>query len=203
MNFSDSEKPIVLRFVAFMQQEQERRERESSGFACSGPGGVMLYVNGIPRERKYCPSCKPLRRKPHRCKLAPGGVDVDRYWRVRAQMIARGKEIIRMKQLGKVVEILTKNADLHPYRGGATPLSNYRASYGDLRIEYYHRAKDGMTVLAIKSSGIAVNSLRENEIRSAFNVPADAIPDKKLWEDNTFVDTFEWKPVKQAAMVLA
>lgn len=208
MNF-DTEKPVVLRFVDLMIRAEERREREAAtapGYACSGPGGRMLYVNGVPREVKYCPSCKPLRRQPHRCKLAVGGVDPDRYWRVRAQMLARGRRIIAMKNLGKLAKILMANAEDHPYRGSTTPLCDFRGSWGNYVIEYYHRAKDGMTVLTVKSTGAPVEPLAMADIRNAFGVPPSITPDRdaeqpRPREDGTYIDTLRWR-VPQATMAL-
>lgn len=211
MNFSEDERPIVLIGVDLMIRAEERRKRvaaEGIGYACIGPGGRMKYVNGKPRDVVYCPSCKPLRRQPHRCAWAPGGVDTDRYWRVRAQMIARGRRIVRMRNLNTLAKILMSNASDHPYQGGMTPLCDFRGSWGSYVIEYYHRAKDGMTVLNVMSRGTPIDPIAMADIRNAFGVPANVAPEQdaeqpRPREDGAFIDKFVWKPVKQAAMVLA
>lgn len=204
MNF-DTEKPVVLRFVDLMIRAEERRERDAAtapGYACSGPGGRMLYVNGIPREQKYCPRCLPLRRQPHRCKLAVGGVDPERYWRVRAQMIARGKEIIRMKKLSEIARIRVGYAETNPYRGGSTPLSGYRSSWKkEVSIEYY--VANGAAHLNVRGDGRSPTPDEVREVRNAFAVPVAATEIPEAREDGTYIVRMEWQTAKQAAMVLA
>lgn len=205
MNFSDSEKPINLQFVDLMIRAGERRERvaaEGIGYACIGPGGRVLYVNGIPREVKYCPSCKPLRRQPHRCAFAPGGVDADRYWRVRNQMYARAKEIIAMKKLSEIARIRVGYAEANPYQGGRTRIVSYRSEWKrDISIEYYVSA--GTVHLNVKGDGRSPTVDEVREVRNAFAVPVAATEIPEAREDGTWIVRMEWQTAKQAAMVLA
>lgn len=113
-----------------------------------------------------------------------------------------------MKSLGKLAKVLMSNAEDHPYTGSMTPLCDFRGSWGSYVIEYYHRAKDGMTVLNVRSQGTPIDPIARADIRNAFEVPANVAPEQdaeqpKPSEDGAFIDKFVWKPVKQAAMVLA
>lgn len=191
----EGEKPIVLRYVDLMRKAYKRRERErgrGAGWGCCDQFGHLSHVNGIPRVVKDCPHCKPLKRHPHICKLNSDGPE--RYERM--------KEWRRkVKNINKLAAILKSNAADHPYRGSMTPLCDFRGSWNSLVVEYYHRERDGKTVLQVRAKGAPADRVDVNVIRQTFGVPASVEPDQKAREDGTYEDRFEWKPVKQ--MVLA
>lgn len=199
-SFAADEKPIRIDAwdIRQMHRAQVKRDgarRNGAGWGCCDRNGSMLYVDGIPRVVKYCPACKPLMGRYHRCKLSKTGYAPERYEQVRQRRRA-------MKYLSKVVEILTANAR-KPYLGGMTPISNYRASWLDMRIEYYQRQSDGKMVLTINRVGQPADTLAKRDVCNAFHVPADVVPEQRVREDGTYTDQWEWAPVKQKAMELA
>lgn len=192
MNF-DTEKPVVLHFVDLMRRAHDKRYKAMKRgveWGCCDRYGSMYHINGIPRIVKCCPICKPLRGKYHRCKLygyVPERYEKAKEWRR------------RMKNLNKLAKILMSNAADHPYKGSMTPLCDFRGSWENRVIEYYHRGED--TVLTVRTTGQPCERVEMNLIRAAFGVPANVEPDQKARDDGSYEDKFEWKPVKQ--MVLA
>lgn len=200
MNFSDSEKPIKLRFVDLMIRAHERREaqaRQPRWGCLDAATGRALYVNGIPRVIKYCPSCPALKREPHKCLWSKHELRIDT---ARYELMREWRR--KVKNVNKLAAILKENARDHLYRGGATPLSDFRGSWNNLVVEYYHRERDGVTVLTVRAMGEPVDPVNLNVIRQAFGVPASVTPEQKAREDGTYTDMLEWVPSKQGAMAL-
>lgn len=214
MNFSDSEKPVVLRFVDLMIRAQERREQEwqsGAGWGCCDGSGRMYYVDHKPslsRKVLYCPSCNPLFRQPHRCMLKSATEARAWYWEVVNGIIKRQTRIVKRQatmahkqNLADVARIRKAYDATHPYRKGV-PLSDYRSRWKDLTIQYW--TIDGEAYLYLAGER-RIEPREVLDVRSALDVPTGAVcvMPKEPREDGSWVVKVEWQTAKQAAMVLA
>lgn len=179
-----------------MLKAAKRRDadhKHGMGWGCCDRFGSMYHVNGIQRVVKYCPACKPLARRWHRCKLAVDGYAPERWEQVKQ----RRRE---MRSLGKLAAILKSNAEDHPYTGSMTPLCDFRGSWGGYVVEYYHRADNGVTVLNVRRTGEAIDDQALRDLRAAFSVPGKVTETLRERDDGAHECKMEWAPTKQAPM---
>lgn len=211
MNFSDSEKPIKLRYVDLMIRAHERREAQARQprWGCCDGAGKMYYVDHKPslsRKTLYCPSCLPLFRQPHRCAIKTPQVARAWYWEVVNGIIERQNRIIKRQatmahkqNLADVARIRKAYDAAHPYRKGV-PLSDYRSRWKDLTVQYW--TMDGMVYLHVAGER-KVEPREVWDVRNAFDVPTGTEDIASMDGDNgKWYVKLNWQTVKQGAMVL-